>query len=43
LREAEIEYTLSAEGSAGANIISLSNNVYVEISGHPFQADLEAI
>lgn len=43
LREAEIWYSRSAEGSAGENLIALTDEFYAEISGHPIPADLEAI
>lgn len=43
LREAEIWYSRSAEGSAGENVITLTDEFYAEISGHPIPADLEAI
>jgi hypothetical protein len=43
LREAEIWYSRSAEGFAGENVITLTDEFYAEISGHPIPADLEAI
>lgn len=43
LREAEIWYSRSREGSAGENVITLTDEFYDEISGHPIPADLEAI
>lgn len=43
LREAEIWYSRSSEGPAGENVITLSDEFYAEISGHPIPADLEAI
>ena len=43
LREAEIWYSRSTEGVAGENVITLSDEFYAEISGHPIPADLEAI
>lgn len=43
LREAEIWYSRSSEGSAGENVITLTDEFYAEISGHPIPADLEAI
>jgi hypothetical protein len=43
LRDAEIWYSRSTEGSAGENVITLTDEFYAEISGHPIPADLEAI
>ena len=43
LREAEIWYSHSAEGPAGENVITLTDEFYAEIAGHPIPADLEAI
>ncbi len=43
LREAEIWYSHSAEGPAGENVITLTDEFYAEIVGHPIPADLEAI
>ena len=43
LREAEIWYSRSSEGPAGENVITLTDEFYSEISGHPIPADLEAI
>lgn len=43
LREAEIWYSRSSEGPAGENVITLTDEFYAEISGHPIPADLEAI
>jgi hypothetical protein len=43
LREAEIWYSRSTEGSVGENVITLTDDFYAEISGHPIPADLEAI
>ena len=43
LLEAEIWYSRSSEGSAVENVITLTNEFYAEISGHPIPADLEAI
>jgi hypothetical protein len=43
LREAEIWYSRSTEGSVGENVITLTDEFYAEISGHPIPADLEAI
>jgi hypothetical protein len=43
LQEAELWYSRCAEGSAGENVITLTDEFYAEISGHPIPADLEAI
>ena len=43
LREAESWYSRSREGSAGENVVTLTDEFYAEISGHPIPADLEAI
>jgi hypothetical protein len=43
LREAEIWYSRSGEVPLGQNTITLSDEFYAEISGHPIPADLEAI
>jgi hypothetical protein len=43
LQEAEIWYSRSADGFAGENVITLTDEFYAEISGHPIPADLEAI
>jgi hypothetical protein len=43
LKEAEIWYSRSGEATVGQNTITLSDEFYSEISGHPIPADLEAI
>ena len=43
LKEAEIWYSRSGEATSGQNTITLSDEFYTEISGHPIPADLEAI
>jgi hypothetical protein len=43
LREAEIWYSRSAEGSAGENVIALTDQLYAEISGQPTPRDVAAM
>ncbi len=43
LKQAEIWYSRSGEAPTGQSTITLSDEFYTEISGHPIPADLEAI